>query len=64
MELHYLNAPVAVLFERVQRRGMEEMPITREDMERWARLIEVPTAEEMNLFDRALTVGREGRSGG
>ncbi len=56
VELHYLTAPLTVLFERVQRRGMEETPITREDMERWARLIEVPAADEMNLFDRALMI--------
>ena len=52
-ELHYLTAPLAVLLERVQRRGLEATPITREDLERWARLLEAPTADEMNLFDRA-----------
>ena len=55
VELHYLTAPLDVLFERVQRRAMEDAPITREEMERWATLIQVPTEEEMKLFDRTIT---------
>jgi predicted kinase len=56
VELHYLTAPLATLLDRVQRRGMEETPITREVMERWARQIQIPTADEMQLFDRVLTI--------
>ena len=56
VETHYLTAPLAVLLGRVQRRGMEETPLTHEDMERWAGWMQVPTAEEMNLFERALTM--------
>jgi len=51
VELHYLSAPTEVLFERVQRRGMENPPIKREDILRWAETIDVPTKEEMELFD-------------
>jgi predicted kinase len=51
VELHYLSAPPEVLFERIQRRGRENPPIKREDIIQWAELIEVPTEEEMNLFD-------------
>lgn len=51
VELHYLSAPAEVLFERIQRRGMENPPIKREDILRWAEIIEVPTKEEMDLFD-------------
>lgn len=51
VELHYLSAPPEVLFERIQRRGMEDPPIKREDILRWAESIEVPTKEEMDLFD-------------
>ncbi len=51
VELHYLSAPPEVLFERIQRRGMENPPIKREDVMRWAETIEVPTEEEMELFD-------------
>ena len=57
VELHYLTAPLDVLFDRVQRRAMEETPITREEMERWASCIQIPTNQEMRLFDRALTLG-------
>lgn len=53
VELHYLSAPPEILFERIQRRGMENPPIKREDVMRWAEMIEVPTEEEMDLFDCA-----------
>lgn len=53
VELHYLSAPPEILFERIQRRGMENPPIQREDIFRWAEIIQVPTEEEMSLFDPA-----------
>jgi len=54
VELHYLTAAVDVLFERTQHRQMEDPPITREALERWARTIDVPTPEELALFDEPL----------
>jgi predicted kinase len=51
VELHYLSAPTEILFERIQRRGMEIPPIKHEDILRWAEIIQVPTEEEMKLFD-------------
>jgi predicted kinase len=51
VELHYLSAPADVLFERLQRRGMENPPITREALLEWAVKFQAPTAEEMTLFD-------------
>jgi len=51
VELHYLAAPVEILFERIQRRGREVPPIDREELVRWLAMLEVPTAEEMALFD-------------
>ena len=54
VELHYLTAPLDVLFERLQRRGRENPPIERDALLRWAEIIQVPTAEEMALFDEAL----------
>ena len=54
VELHYLTAPVDVLFERLQRRGRENPPIERDALARWAEIFQVPTAEEMALFDEAL----------
>ena len=53
VELHYLSAPPEVLFERIQRRGMEDPPVKYEDILRWAKIIQVPTEEEMKLFDPA-----------
>lgn len=51
VELHYVWASVEVLFERIQRRGIEDPPITREQVRQWADAFEVPTAEEMALYD-------------
>ena len=52
VELHYLSAPLDVLFERIQRRGMEDPPIEREALGRWSEMFEAPTPEETALFDR------------
>jgi predicted kinase len=51
VELHYLSASGDVLFERIQRRGMENPPIERDDLLRWLERFQAPTAEEMALFD-------------
>ena len=51
VELHYLTAPLEVLFERIQRRGMENPPIERAQLQRWAEIFQPPTPEEMALFD-------------
>jgi predicted kinase len=57
VELHYLHAPPDVLFERIQRRGMEKVPIEREALLRWFEMFQVPTPEEIALFDEPLVVG-------
>jgi predicted kinase len=57
VELHYLSAPIDVLFERIRRRGMENPPISREDLLRWAGIFQEPTPEEMALFDMPSTLG-------
>jgi predicted kinase len=54
VELHSLTAPVDVLFERLQRRGRESPPIEREALSQWAEIFQVPTVEEMALFDEPL----------
>lgn len=56
VELHYLSAPVDVLFDRIQRRGLENPPIKREQMVEWAEKFQTPTAEEFSLFDNAFTL--------
>jgi predicted kinase len=54
VELHYLSAPVEVLFRRVQRRGMESPAITRDALLLWSEIFQTPTAEEISLFDEPL----------
>jgi predicted kinase len=56
VELHYLNAPPDVLFDRIQRRGMENPPIERDALRRWIELFQVPTPEEMALYDHPLVL--------
>ncbi len=51
VELHYLFAPEEVLFERIQRRGLENPPIDREALAHWCRQFEVPSREEKALYD-------------
>jgi predicted kinase len=56
VELHYLAAPPDVLFERIERRGMEHPPIAREALLRWFESFQPPAPEEMALYDRPLVV--------
>lgn len=51
-ELHYLSASADVLFGRIQLRGMENPPITREALLQCIDNFQIPTAEEMALFDK------------
>jgi predicted kinase len=57
VELHYLSAPVDVLFDRIQERGTEDPPIERDALLRWSEVFEAPTREEMALFDEHCTLG-------
>ena len=61
VELHYLSAPVDVLFDRIQRRGLEKPPIERDDLCRWFDKFQEPTPEEMALFDKSLIAGLASR---
>src|ERR1700730_13900216 len=54
VELHYLTAPVDVLFERIQRRGMENPAVERDALLRWLEIFQPPTPGEMALFDEPL----------
>jgi predicted kinase/GNAT superfamily N-acetyltransferase len=51
VELHFLDAPVDVLLERIRRRNMETPAITFEDLQSWSQTLERPTLEELALFD-------------
>jgi predicted kinase len=57
VELHYLSAPADVLFDRIQRRGMESPPIQKHQLVQWIEKFQVPTTEEMALFDESYTLG-------
>ena len=54
VELHYVSASVDVLFDRIQRRGMEKPPIERDAVSRWLEIFQAPTPEETALFDKPL----------
>jgi predicted kinase len=54
VELHVLDAPEEVLFDRIRRRGMEDPPITEEALSGWYVAFQAPTEEEMALFDPPL----------
>src|SRR6266403_1060958 len=54
VELHYLAAPADVLFDRIQRRRLENPPIKRDALSRWCEMFQVPTPEEMALFVKPL----------
>jgi predicted kinase len=54
VELHYLSAAPDVLFDRIQRRGIEKPPIERDAVSRWFEIFQAPTPEEMALFDKPL----------
>jgi predicted kinase len=51
VELHYLSAPIDVLFDRIRNRGMEHPRIERDDLLRWAQVFQEPTPEEIALYD-------------
>jgi predicted kinase len=51
VELHFLDAPVEVLFDRIRRRNAESPAITFEDLKKWSDTFERPSSEEMALFD-------------
>jgi predicted kinase len=56
VELHYLSAPLDLLFDRIQSRGMEYPPIEREQLLQWMAIFQAPTPEEMALFDKSLSM--------
>ncbi|HEY2466888.1 MAG TPA: ATP-binding protein [Terracidiphilus sp.] len=53
VELDYLPVPLEVLYEGIQRRGMEDPPIQLSDLKEWAAKFEEPP-EELALFDPPL----------
>jgi predicted kinase len=60
VELHHTSAPPDLLLERIQHRALEDPPITREQLSQWVQAFEVPTAEEMALYDEPLSANAPG----
>jgi len=56
VELHYLNLPVEVLFERVRTRELESPKISLDDLHKWSEAFQRPDPEEMALFDASVIV--------
>lgn len=54
VELHFISASVDVLLDRIQRRGIENPPISREQLLDWADVFQAPTPDETVLFDHAV----------
>jgi predicted kinase len=54
VELHFLSAPMDILFERLELRGRENPPIERDALSRWFEIFQAPTSEEIALFDEPL----------
>ena len=51
VDLHYLCAPVEVLFERIQHRALENSPIEYDSILEWSNQFQAPNQEEMALYD-------------
>ncbi len=54
VELHVLDLPTDILFDRIHRRNREDPPITRAQVVEWARLVQWPDAAERALYDRVV----------
>lgn len=54
VELHFLDAPDDILYDRIQRRAQEDRPITRDELTRWRTIFQPPTPDELSLFDAPL----------
>lgn len=50
VELCSLAVPTEDLWERIQRRALEDPPVTRRDLEAWVELFETPDDAERALF--------------
>ncbi|MFB9949427.1 AAA family ATPase [Rhizobium puerariae] len=53
VHLHFLHASADILFERLQKRGMENPPIPYGDVLKWFDVIEIPSEDEVALYDHA-----------
>ena len=54
VELHYLSAPIDLLYERIRERGAEKPAIQISELQKWAEAFQEPSSEELALFDLPL----------
>jgi predicted kinase len=52
VELHFIDAPVNVLFERIGQRNRKSPPIQLADLLKWSGMFDRPSAEEAENFDK------------
>ena len=60
VELHYLTAPLDVLFVRIQHRRREHSPITWNHLLAWNRKFQAPDSRELALYDEAIVMSWDG----
>ncbi len=51
VELCFLDVPLDKLWRRIHTRNSEDPPISRRDLDGWARTFQTPDEEEMRLYD-------------
>lgn len=56
-ELHYLQAPLAELLDRLSARAAEVPPITEPQLREWANIFEPPDESEASTWDDFVAVG-------
>lgn len=56
VELIFLDPPLDVLWRRIERRGQEDAPISRANLEQWDALIERPDHAELAEYDGSLVI--------
>lgn len=59
VELVYLDVEIDELWLRIERRGREDPPIRRDELEGWAATFEQPTPDELALFDPPMDSPRQ-----
>jgi predicted kinase len=56
VELHYLDVPIDILYERIRGRGAENPPLERKDLVAWSQIFEKPGSEEVALYDPPIAI--------
>lgn len=57
VELIFLDPPLDELWRRIERRGQEDPPITRSDLDDWDKIIQRPDEDELADYDSSVLIG-------